>query len=188
MRFADRGRRAVSVDRVASRTSSYPSGSARERPTCRACLTAATGGGAPSNRRVKSGFTSCSYEQPPPGRKVAHVLIQGNFSFGFRIGAQIFERGPTGAPAPQVNGQQPRQGHHGFLLHRAAFVKGQSIVLTQIRRSGGNHLHHRATVRPRHPHQQDSRLRGPVARVAQSRSMASHTGNRAPAPALAQHK
>ena len=68
----DRARRVCSVDRIASRTSSYPSSSAWERPTCRACLTAATGGGAPSNRRVGLHHTSCSYEQPPPGRERSH--------------------------------------------------------------------------------------------------------------------
>jgi hypothetical protein len=55
--FHHRGRRVVSVDRIASRTSSYPSSSARERPLCRACLTAATGGSAPSNRRAGAACT-----------------------------------------------------------------------------------------------------------------------------------
>jgi len=34
--------------------------------------------------------------------------------------AEFFEGGPPGAPAPQVNGQQPRQRDHGFLPHRGA--------------------------------------------------------------------
>jgi len=67
----------VSEDHFASCTSSYPSSSITERPTCRACLTAATGGSAPSNPRVGWRLTSCSYEQPPPDRKGSHALAQG---------------------------------------------------------------------------------------------------------------
>ena len=78
--FVNRGRRVLECGLIWSRTSSYPSssGSRRERPTCRACLTAATGDSAPSNRRVGSHHTSCSCEQESPGRKSSHGRRSGS--------------------------------------------------------------------------------------------------------------
>lgn len=75
-----------------------------ERPTCRACSTAATGGGAPSNRRRNTRLPSCSYELPPPGRKFfTHALHSGKiFCFGsaFRTGRSAFSFRPPPSPVP----------------------------------------------------------------------------------------
>ena len=89
VRVADRCRRRMECGRRSSRTSSYPdSWDETQRPFSHSCVTAATGGCAPSNgragfrlrmattRRVRP--TSCSYEQQPPGRKFSHGSILGS--------------------------------------------------------------------------------------------------------------
>ena len=78
--LADRCRRFRMCRTMSSYTSSYPDRCAEtHRPLCRACLmTAATGGSAPSNPRVNAGFTSCSYELEPPGRKGFCALFSGS--------------------------------------------------------------------------------------------------------------
>ena len=96
--LVDRCRRVLCVDRLASSTSSYPSRFIVNRPTCRTCLTAATGGSAPSNARVNARFTSCSYEQPPPGRKSSHALIQGKFK-SVKCGGWVTPRSSPELPA-----------------------------------------------------------------------------------------
>ena len=83
--LADRCRRFRLCRTCSSYTSSYPdrcaaARAAGHRPLCRACLTAATGGSAPSNPRVNTRLTSCSYELEPPDRKGSRALISGSGS------------------------------------------------------------------------------------------------------------
>src|SRR6185503_714229 len=85
VKFADRCRRTLVCQEMSSCTSSYPDRCApacarTHRPLCLACLTAATGDCAPSNPRVNTRFTSCSYEQQSPDRKfpVAHFGVEGD--------------------------------------------------------------------------------------------------------------
>ena len=82
VRLADRCRRFILCLADRPRTSSYPDSPDSEsgRPQCRLCVTAATGGSAPSNRRVNTRFTSCSYGQDPPDRKFSHARFPGSCS------------------------------------------------------------------------------------------------------------
>ena len=75
-RFADRCRRFQSCRTRSSCTSSYPDrGTEVHRPLSHACVTAATGGSAPSNPRVNARFTSCSCGLEPPDRKISPALF-----------------------------------------------------------------------------------------------------------------
>jgi len=77
--LADRCRRFLLCRTLSSYTSSYPDRCAQgHRPLCRACMTAATGDSAPSNRRVRLEPASCSYGQESPGRKGFHALCSGS--------------------------------------------------------------------------------------------------------------
>ena len=79
VRIADRCRRRVECGRRSSRTSSYPdSWDETQRPFSHSCVTAATGGCAPSNPRVGLRPTICSCEQQPPDRKFSHGSILGS--------------------------------------------------------------------------------------------------------------
>jgi len=60
---------------MSSYTSSYPDRCMKHRPMCLACMTAATGDSAPSNRRVRVAPASWSYGQESPGRKGFHALF-----------------------------------------------------------------------------------------------------------------
>ena len=119
--FADRCRRFDSCRTMSSHTSSYPDSWVQaQRPRCRTCMTAATGGSAPSNRRAGLRPTSCSCGQEPPGRKFSHALIQGKCHVTVRVARSAFRIASRGdpaevghgatarAPAPQVNGQRCR--------------------------------------------------------------------------------
>jgi hypothetical protein len=75
----DRCRRLNACLAMSPRTSSYPdSWHESQRPLCHTCVTAATGGSAPSNRRAGLAPTSSGCGQEPPGRKFAHALFSGN--------------------------------------------------------------------------------------------------------------
>ena len=81
--LADRCRRFLLCETMSSCTSSYPDRCAlafarTHRPRCLACLTAATGDCAPSNPRVNTRFTSCSYEQQSPDHKLSHAQFSGD--------------------------------------------------------------------------------------------------------------
>ena len=80
VRFAHRCRRFQSCRTRSSCTSSYPDSSdlRRERPLSLACLTAATGDSAPSNPRVNTRPTSCSYGREPPDRKSFPARFSGH--------------------------------------------------------------------------------------------------------------
>jgi hypothetical protein len=75
----DRCRRLNACLARSPRTSSYPdSWDEAQRPWCHTCVTAATGGSAPSNRRVGLAPTSSGCGQEPPGRKFTHALFSGS--------------------------------------------------------------------------------------------------------------
>ena len=81
-RVVDRCRRFPSCRTRSSYTSSYPdrcapAGARSHRPFRHAGLTAATGDSAPSNPRVNSRLTSCSYGLEPPDRKISPALFPG---------------------------------------------------------------------------------------------------------------
>ena len=123
----DRCRRLNACLAMSPRTSSYPdSWRAGQRPWCHTCVTAATGGSAPSNARVGLHHTSSSCGQEPPGRKFTHALFSGMGQNQIRVKgycgdpAEVFHGAAAGAPAPQVNGQLAGQGDHGLLLHGGA--------------------------------------------------------------------
>src|ERR1700722_16242325 len=109
------------------RTSSYPdSWDEAQRPWCHTCVTAATGGSAPSNPRVGLAPTSSGCGQEPPGRKFTHARFSENGQNqipGLRLSrhpAEFFECAAVGAPAPQVNSQLAREGDDGFFLYGGA--------------------------------------------------------------------
>ena len=75
------------VGPLAPRTSSYPdSWDETQRPSCLACVTAATGESVPSNPRVGLRRTSCSYGQDSPDRKgcseIHYAFQDGNQKLG----------------------------------------------------------------------------------------------------------
>src|SRR5688572_23774006 len=123
------------ADLFAPGTSSYPDSSIWERPTCHACLTAATGGSAPSNPRVnafvhqlqlRTGAARSQIFSRSDSRKLRFHLprlpLRGH-------PAEFFHRGPAGPPAPQVDGQLPGQRHDGLLSHRSAVGQFQFQAL-----------------------------------------------------------
>ena len=125
--MADRCRRLNACLARLPRTSSYPdSWDEAQRPWCHTCVTAATGGSAPSNRRAGLAPTSSGCGQEPPGRKFTHALFSGMGQNQIRgsglcgYPAEIFHRAAAGAPAPQVHGQLAGQGDDGLLFHGGA--------------------------------------------------------------------
>src|SRR5664279_4943926 len=82
----DRCRRLNACLAKVPRTSSYPdSWDEAQRPCCHTCVTAATGGSAPSNRRAGLAPTSSGCGQEPPGRKFTHALFSGNGQNQIRV-------------------------------------------------------------------------------------------------------